>query len=75
MDPHPTGVPSLAGGAKWWRYDLGSADDYERLDVVGQGTFGVVFRARDHRNSKNIALKCLLERLRQGLSLGCEIRD
>uniref|UniRef100_J3N0Z8 [RNA-polymerase]-subunit kinase n=1 Tax=Oryza brachyantha TaxID=4533 RepID=J3N0Z8_ORYBR len=46
---------------KRWRYNLGSTDDYERLDVVGQGAFGVVVRVQvlqDH--GKNIALKRLL---------------
>ncbi|XP_015697266.2 uncharacterized protein LOC107305130 isoform X1 [Oryza brachyantha] len=60
-DPHPTGVPSSVGRVKRWRYNLGSTDDYERLDVVGQGAFGVVVRVQvlqDH--GKNIALKRLL---------------
>lgn len=32
-------------------------DKYERLDKIGEGTYGVVFRARDTTNGDMIALK------------------
>ncbi|KAL5224465.1 hypothetical protein ABZP36_011104 [Zizania latifolia] len=60
-DPEPRPCASSpAGGGKRRRYALGSADDYEKLDVVGNGTFGVVVKARDRRTGKKIALKRLL---------------
>ncbi len=61
-DPEPRACcgSSPADGAKRRRYNFGSADDYERLDVVGQGAFGVVLRARDRRTGKVVALKRLI---------------
>ncbi|KAL5232569.1 hypothetical protein ABZP36_031345 [Zizania latifolia] len=59
-DPEPRPCGSCpADGAKRRRYALGSADDYEKLDVVGQGAFGVVVKARDRRTGKKVALKRL----------------
>ncbi|XP_015613847.1 putative cyclin-dependent kinase F-2 [Oryza sativa Japonica Group] len=61
-DPEPRSCcgSSQASGPKRRRYNFGSADDYERLDVVGQGAFGVVVRARDRRTGKVVALKRLI---------------
>uniref|UniRef100_A0A0D9XHW6 [RNA-polymerase]-subunit kinase n=1 Tax=Leersia perrieri TaxID=77586 RepID=A0A0D9XHW6_9ORYZ len=58
-DPRACGS-SPASGAKRRRYNLGSADDYEKLEVVGQGAFGVVMKARDRRTGKMVALKRLI---------------
>ncbi|KAI4086559.1 MAG: hypothetical protein LQ344_007462 [Seirophora lacunosa] len=35
----------------------GSIRDYERLNQLGEGTYGVVFRARERASSKTVALK------------------
>lgn len=32
-------------------------DSYERLERVGEGTYGVVFKARDRRNGQLVAIK------------------
>ncbi|KAF0930943.1 hypothetical protein E2562_038127 [Oryza meyeriana var. granulata] len=59
-DQEPTTCGSSpAAGAKRQRYALGSVDDYEQLDVVGEGSFGVVIKARDRRAGKKVALKRL----------------
>ncbi|KAL8845862.1 MAG: hypothetical protein Q9221_009005 [Calogaya cf. arnoldii] len=34
-----------------------SIQNYERLNQLGEGTYGVVFRAKEHRSSKIVALK------------------
>ncbi|KAL8717940.1 MAG: hypothetical protein Q9225_004873 [Loekoesia sp. 1 TL-2023] len=34
-----------------------SIKDYDRLNQLGEGTYGVVFRAREHKSSKIVALK------------------
>lgn len=30
---------------------------YDRVDKIGEGTYGVVYKAKDIRNQKNVALK------------------
>ena len=32
-------------------------DKYERLERIGEGTYGVVFKARDSVNKRSVALK------------------
>lgn len=32
-------------------------DNYEKLDKVGEGTYGVVYRARDRSHNRIVALK------------------
>ncbi|XP_040380610.1 putative cyclin-dependent kinase F-2 [Oryza brachyantha] len=56
-DQEPTACRSSP--AKRRRYALGSADDYEQLEVVGEGSFGVVIKARDRRTGSMVALKRL----------------
>ncbi|KAF0929179.1 hypothetical protein E2562_016419 [Oryza meyeriana var. granulata] len=36
---------------------IGRIDDYERLDVIGEGGFGVVFEARHRRTGESVAVK------------------
>jgi serine/threonine protein kinase len=36
---------------------IGSLIDYDSLDQVGEGTFGLVYKARDKRNGETVALK------------------
>ncbi|KAG8046666.1 hypothetical protein GUJ93_ZPchr0008g12395 [Zizania palustris] len=65
LNPEPC---SRDGGAKRRRYAFafGSVDDYEKLDVVGHGTFSVVYKARDRRTGKKVALKHLVGGLDEG---------
>ncbi|CAG9465276.1 unnamed protein product [Pedinophyceae sp. YPF-701] len=45
-------------------------DEFERLNVVDEGTYGMVFRARDRRNGKIYALKKVkMEREREGFPM------
>ncbi len=32
-------------------------DNYERIESIGEGTYGVVFKARDRETKKIVALK------------------
>ncbi|KAG8088133.1 hypothetical protein GUJ93_ZPchr0010g10520 [Zizania palustris] len=57
-EPRPCGS-GTTDGAKRRRYVLASADDYEKLDVVGHDAFDVVFKARDRRTGMMVALKRL----------------
>ncbi|CAN6201622.1 unnamed protein product [Urochloa humidicola] len=38
-------------------YRLRSIDEYEQLEVLGKGTYGVVFKARDRRTGETVAVK------------------
>ncbi|BAH94759.1 putative cyclin-dependent kinase F-2 [Oryza sativa Japonica Group] len=61
-EPTATGstTPAAAAGAKRpRRYALASVDDYEQLDVVGEGASGVVIMARHRRTGSKVALKHL----------------
>ncbi|KAL9594816.1 MAG: hypothetical protein Q9179_005233 [Wetmoreana sp. 5 TL-2023] len=40
-----------------FRGTCASVEDYDRLNQLGEGTYGVVFRAREHISSKIVALK------------------
>ena len=48
--------PRVHGGKKP-RYAFGSISDYEKLEVLGDGTYGEVFKARDRRTGKKVAVK------------------
>ncbi|XBJ08049.1 hypothetical protein VPH35_013451 [Triticum aestivum] len=48
--------PRVHGGKKP-RYAFGSISDYEKLEVLGEGTYGEVFKARDRRTGKKVAVK------------------
>ncbi|KAF6988291.1 hypothetical protein CFC21_005855 [Triticum aestivum] len=48
--------PRVHGG-KRPRYAFGSITDYEKLEVLGEGTYGEVFKARDRRTGKKVAVK------------------
>ncbi|VAH14568.1 unnamed protein product [Triticum turgidum subsp. durum] len=48
--------PRVHGGKKP-RYAFGSITDYEKLEVLGEGTYGEVFKARDRRTGKKVAVK------------------
>jgi len=63
-------VSVVAGGAAGWQASvligspprpglLGTLGDYELLECVGEGGMGVVFRARDSRSGKEVAVKLL----------------
>ncbi|KAM3047197.1 hypothetical protein ACUV84_018102 [Puccinellia chinampoensis] len=51
-DPEPR-----ADGGKKPRYTFGSIRDYEKLEKLGEGTYGKVLKARDRRTGKKVALK------------------
>uniref|UniRef100_A0ACD5V296 Uncharacterized protein n=1 Tax=Avena sativa TaxID=4498 RepID=A0ACD5V296_AVESA len=62
--PAPDQEPRVHGGKKP-RYAFGSIVDYEKLEVLGDGAYGVVIKARDRRTGKKVALKWLR---------GCDLR-
>ncbi|CAN6310831.1 unnamed protein product [Urochloa humidicola] len=50
---------AVAGGVrkKRPRYQFGSIYNYEKLEVLGEGTYGVVVKARDLRTGETVAIK------------------
>ncbi|VAI13131.1 unnamed protein product [Triticum turgidum subsp. durum] len=44
-------------GGKKARYSFGSIRDYETLEVLGEGAYGQVSKARDRRTGKKVAVK------------------
>ncbi|CAN6197585.1 unnamed protein product [Urochloa humidicola] len=61
------GTGTAAGGSKRARITLGSIHDYEKLEVLGEGSFGVVFKARHRGTGEAVAVK----RARGASSGGC----
>ncbi|CAN6299129.1 unnamed protein product [Urochloa humidicola] len=60
--PAPDGLlcPAAAAGGvrkKRPRYQFGSIYNYEKLEVLGEGTYGVVVKARDLRTGETVAIK------------------
>ncbi|CAN6203682.1 unnamed protein product [Urochloa humidicola] len=53
--PAPGGA--AAGGSKRARITLGSIHDYETLEVLGEGSFGVVVKARHRGTGEAVAVK------------------
>ncbi|RCV06082.1 hypothetical protein SETIT_1G135400v2 [Setaria italica] len=49
--------PVEAGKNKRPRYQLEDIDDYEMLEEIGEGVFGVVAKARDRRTREIVAVK------------------
>ena len=44
--------------------------EYEKLNRVGQGTYGIVYRARDSKSGEILALKRMrVEKLREGIGI------
>ncbi|OEL23925.1 hypothetical protein BAE44_0015057 [Dichanthelium oligosanthes] len=39
------------------RYEFENIYDYEMIEEIGQGTYGVVTKARDHRTRETVAVK------------------
>ncbi|KAL6043380.1 Cyclin-dependent kinase 10 [Balamuthia mandrillaris] len=49
-----------------------SVEQYEKLDRIGEGTYGVVFKGRDRRTGRIVALKKVrMERERDGIPITC----
>lgn len=40
-----------------FKFELRWMDSYERLESIGEGTYGVVYRARDRNTKEFVALK------------------
>ncbi|CAN6288010.1 unnamed protein product [Urochloa humidicola] len=60
--PAPDGLlcpAAVAGGGrkKRPRYQFGSIYNYEKLEALGEGTYGVVVKARDLRTGETVAIK------------------
>ncbi|KAL6641063.1 hypothetical protein ACP70R_019244 [Stipagrostis hirtigluma subsp. patula] len=57
--PAPEGFFPPAAGRKRPRcqFDFGSIYDYEKLEVLGEGSYGVVTKARDRRTGETVAIK------------------
>ena len=51
--------PPPAATKKRARYQFSSIDDYEKLEVIGEGAYSVVFKARDRRTGEKVAVKCI----------------
>ncbi|KAL6629633.1 hypothetical protein ACP70R_029398 [Stipagrostis hirtigluma subsp. patula] len=56
-------VPDVAclesdGSKKRARHQLSTIDDYDKLKVLGFGSYGVVAKARDRRTGEAVAVKC-----------------
>ncbi|OEL37754.1 putative cyclin-dependent kinase F-2 [Dichanthelium oligosanthes] len=49
--------PAAAGKKKRARYEFGSIYNYQKLEVLGEGTYGVVVKARDQRTGETVAVK------------------
>ncbi|XP_048548545.1 putative cyclin-dependent kinase F-2 [Triticum urartu] len=52
-----------------------TASRYHRLEVLGAGTFGVVYRARDRRTGEIVAMKCLRTNGAHGRDVGRYLSD
>ncbi|KAG2627336.1 putative cyclin-dependent kinase F-2 [Panicum virgatum] len=55
--PDEAGSPADAGKKKRARYQFENIDDYEMLEEIGEGIFGVVAKARDRRTGAMVAVK------------------
>lgn len=52
-----------------------SVSDYEKLNRVGEGTYGIVYRAKDLNSEEVVALKKIrMEREKEGLPV-CSVRE
>ena len=52
-----------------------SVSDFEKLNRIGEGTYGIVYRARDLRSGVIVALKKIrMEMEKEGLSI-CSVRE
>lgn len=52
-----------------------SVSEFEKLNRIGEGTYGVVYRARDMKSKKIVALKKIrMEREKEGLPV-CSVRE
>uniref|UniRef100_A0ACD5T7T8 Uncharacterized protein n=1 Tax=Avena sativa TaxID=4498 RepID=A0ACD5T7T8_AVESA len=52
-------VPATTTPPAEHKNSAGMASRFHRLEVIGAGTFGVVYRARDRRTGEIVAMKCL----------------
>uniref|UniRef100_A0ACD5U011 Uncharacterized protein n=1 Tax=Avena sativa TaxID=4498 RepID=A0ACD5U011_AVESA len=52
-------VPATATPPAALKNSAGMSSRFHRLEVLGAGTFGVVYRARDRRTGEIVAMKCL----------------
>ncbi|EFN52944.1 hypothetical protein CHLNCDRAFT_32311, partial [Chlorella variabilis] len=72
-EPAAAAAPATGGGGKGDGLDaelpvLDPVGDYEKIKRIGEGTFGIVYKARDKRTGELVALKKLrMERERDGM--------
>ncbi|KAF8655164.1 hypothetical protein HU200_061302 [Digitaria exilis] len=55
--PAPGGTDGATARSKRARITLGSIDDYETMEVLGEGSFGVVVKARHRVTGEAVAIK------------------
>lgn len=52
-----------------------SVSDFEKLNRVGEGTYGIVYRAKDLKSGKIVALKKIrMEKEKEGIPV-CSVRE
>lgn len=50
-----------------------TVSDFEKLNRIGEGTYGIVYRARDLKSGEIVALKKIrMEREKEGKNTNCE---
>ncbi|CAN6180140.1 unnamed protein product [Urochloa humidicola] len=69
------GAGAAAGGSKRARITLGSIHDYEKLEVIGEGSFGVVFKARHRVTGEAVAVKRAIRGASAGSGLRAVLRE
>ncbi|GJN19700.1 hypothetical protein PR202_gb07002 [Eleusine coracana subsp. coracana] len=67
--------PPTTAAKKRARYNFNRIDDYEMLEELGEGTFGVVARARHRRTGETVAVKWIRCGVSGGPDLDAVVRE